>query len=270
MIKNWIRYSLVFVSGYAMIQRLLEKCAHICNYLMGIGSGGAVSSSGERVIFDLLKKSVHNHYCIFDVGANKGQFLELALLNLAGKDFYIHSFEPGANAFSELEKTHSKNARVTLNHVGLGADCGDAVLHYDVSGSGLASLSKRRLNHFGIDFGMQEIVQIRSIDNYCEEHQISKIDLLKIDVEGHELDVLAGARNLLDRGCVEIVTFEFGGCNIDTRTFFQDFWYYFHEKNFEIFRITPSGYLSKISTYKETLEQFITTNFIAVKKHENE
>jgi hypothetical protein len=63
---------------------------------------------------------------------------------------------------------------------------------------------------------------------------------------------------------IDIVTFEFGGCNIDTRTFFQDFWYFFDEANFKILRITPSGYLNPLQSHKEIDEQFRTTNFIAV------
>jgi len=63
---------------------------------------------------------------------------------------------------------------------------------------------------------------------------------------------------------IDLVAFEFGGCNIDTRTFFQDFWYFFREVHFRIFRITPSGYLYPIESYKEIYEQFRTTNFIAI------
>ena len=60
-----------------------------------------------------------------------------------------------------------------------------------------------------------------------------------------------------------MIQFEFGGCNIDTKTYFRDFWYYFKEHNFSIFRITPFGtvYLSK---YKELYEKFITTNYISI------
>ena len=107
-------------------------------------------------------------------------------------------------------------------------------------------------------------MEINTIDNYCSENSIDHIHLLKIDIEGHELDALAGAKEMFALKSIDIVTFEFGGCNIDTRTFFQDFWYFFNEANFKIFRITPSGYLHPLKSYKEIYEQFRTTNFIAV------
>ena len=75
---------------------------------------------------------------------------------------------------------------------------------------------------------------------------------------------MAGAKEMFARKAVDMVTFEFGGCNIDTRSFFQDFWYFFREAKMNLFRITPSGYLYPITSYRETDEQFRTTNFVAL------
>jgi hypothetical protein len=85
-----------------------------------------------------------------------------------------------------------------------------------------------------------------------------------MDVEGHEMDVLIGASKAL-RG-VQIIQFEFGGGNIDTETFFQDFWYFFESNGFEISRMTPRG-LKVISQYSENFETFKPTNYVAVRKH---
>jgi len=90
--------------------------------------------------------------------------------------------------------------------------------------------------------------------------------LLKLDIEGHELDALIGASKMFEKGAIEMCTFEFGGCNIDTRTFFQDFYYYFTNFNLMLHRMTPSGFLAPIVKYKEVYEQFRTTNYLALKK----
>jgi len=124
-------------------------------------------------------------------------------------------------------------------------------------------LTKRKLDHFNIDFNESEEVSIDTIDNYCSENAIEHIDLLKLDIEGHELDALSGANDMFAKRAIKNVTFEFGGCNIDTRTFFQDFWYFFSKNEFKLFRITPSGYMHPLKTYKEIYEQFRTINFMA-------
>jgi FkbM family methyltransferase len=245
-------------------QEILEWNISTSLYLMGIGSGADVSVSGEKSIFNLIKKKLPAPYCFFDVGANKGQFLKLLLDSFGGSEFTVHSFEPGAETYQILLKNHPNAQQVKFNNCGIGSEQGNATLHYDRPGSGAASLTKRRLDHFNVDFDKSESVQIETIDGYCLKNNIDHIHLLKIDIEGHELDALAGASQMMEKQAIDVITFEFGGCNIDTRSFLQDFWYFFMAAKMDIFRITPTGYLFQIKSYREIYEQFRTTNFVAV------
>jgi FkbM family methyltransferase len=258
-----LKTALIKVSGNRFIQDLLEKNVSVSQNLMGIGTGAEVQLSGECTIINILRQTLKPPYCIFDVGSNKGQFLQLILDNIASGDLSIHCFEPGHETFQILEESYKDDKRIKLNNIGLSRKKGEAVLYFNNGGSGLASLTKRRLDHFGIDFNKSEKIEINTVDNYCSENTIDHIHLLKIDIEGHELNALTGARRMLEKKSIDMVTFEFGGCNIDSRTFFQDFWYFFSEFNMKIFRITPSGYLYPIEKYKEILEQFRTVNYVA-------
>ena len=251
-------------SGNRFIQSVLEKNVQALQYLMGIGSGSGVLSSGEQAIIYILKQKIKPPYCIFDIGSNKGQYLQLILDNLSIGDFTIHCFEPGHETFKILSESFREDKQIKFNNIGIGKEKGKAILHFDGVSSEIASLTKRKLDHFGIYFNNSETVEISTIDIYCSENSINHIHLLKIDTEGHELDALIGAKRMFDTKAIDMVTFEFGGCNIDTRTFFQDFWYFFSEINMKIFRITPSGYLYPIESYKEIHEQFRTINFIAI------
>jgi FkbM family methyltransferase len=253
-------------SSNRLVQRLLEINVRISQSLMGIGSGGNITFSGEEVVFRILKNHCLPPYCIFDVGANKGRYVE-AIRNAKIDYKQIHCFEPGKSAYSELLQACRNNSRIQLNQFALGSEPGTVQLYYDKPGSNLASLTKRRLQHFHIPFDNQEDVKVDTIDNYCRIHSIDHIHLLKLDVEGHELDVLSGGINTLEKGGIDIISFEFGGCNIDTRTFLQDFYYLFSERLcMKMYRVTPSGYLYAIDEYKEIYEQFRTSVFIVVKK----
>lgn len=263
-LSSCLKRVLIKVLGDERFQRVLERNVDRSQFLMGIGSGANVLSSGERSIFDMLRTRCIAPYCIFDVGSNQGQFLQLILKSIVANPFSIHCFEPGVETFKLLTQSCKADKGIRLNNLGIGKEEGEAVLHYNALGSGLASLTKRRLDHFNIHFTESETVPITTIDRYCLENGINRIHLLKLDIEGHELDALAGAKEMFNRKAIDIVTFEFGGCNIDTRTFFQDFWYFFREVNMNLFRITPSGYLYPITSYRETDEQFRTTNFIAL------
>ena len=88
----------------------------------------------------------------------------------------------------------------------------------------------------------------------------AKLDFVKLDIEGHELDARNGVGEALK--FIAVIQFEFGGCNIDTRTFWQDFWYFFKKNNFDLYRITPFGKI-KIKKYREIDEFFSTSNFLA-------
>jgi len=258
---------MVCLSGNRAAQDFLESIIQKTMELTGVGSGGDVTDSGETAVIGKLQQLISPPYCIFDVGANQGQFFNLLISNIKSDQYGIHCFEPSAHTFGILSATVNNNPNVVLNNIGLGKETGEFELYYNAPGTGIASLTKRRLDHFNIDFSKSEQVRIETLDNYCDENGITKIDLLKIDVEGHELDVLlSGSKKMFAQNAIKMVSFEFGGCNIDTRTFFQDFFYFFKDVGMDLFRITPSGYLYPLTEYREILEQFRTTNFLAAHK----
>lgn len=202
---------------------------------------------------------------MFDVGANRGQYLEAALRGLADRRCSIHAFEPSAAAFGILKQRFGQAPGVHLNAFGLGERAGEFNLFSDAEGSELASLTQRRLEHLGIHHERSERVRIETLDGYCASHGIGVIDLLKIDVEGHELEVLRGAAAMFSHRRIRIVTFEFGGCNIDTRTYLRDYWQFFAGQDMKSFhRIMPSGHLLRIEEYREDLESFRTANYLVV------
>jgi hypothetical protein len=66
-------------------------------------------------------------------------------------------------------------------------------------------------------------ITLRTLDDLAQDLQLSRIDLLKIDTEGHELEVLRGARRLLSDGLIRVLHIEFNEMNVVSRVFFRDF-----------------------------------------------
>jgi hypothetical protein len=126
--------------------------------------------------------------------------------------------------------------------------------------SGMASLYRRDLIHISIEFNKSEKVEIKRLDNWLIESKI-KANVLKIDVEGHELSVLRGLGERIHD--FKLIQFEFGGTDIDSRTFFQDFWNFFKDTNFSLYRLTPRGKIP-IGSYAETGEVFAFTTYLAI------
>lgn len=231
-----------------------------------IGMGGYVCSSGEEryLAAFLLASELQRPLVVLDVGANRGDFTAALLGAAAAKGVHcrVIAFEPSDSAFGALEKRFASHGDVRLVKAAVGDRPGTTQLHYDRPGSELASIYKRRLDHFGISFEDGEAVNMIDLASFCVDEKIRCIDLLKIDVEGSELSVLEGASPLMRTGAIGVIQFEFGGCNIDSRTFFQDFWYKLSEL-YDVYRMVRNG-LWPIPAYEERLERFTTTNYVAI------
>jgi FkbM family methyltransferase len=226
----------------------------------GFGGGSHVQSSGEMSIFKLLSDAP----IVLDVGGHVGEYAEACLrARPAGRIFV---FEPSESHFRILQSRLGGKSEVTLEKIGLGARSCELPLYKTGEVSGLASLTRRRLDHFGVVMDVVESVVIKTLDEIVAQHGIETIDLLKIDVEGHELDVLNGATKAFGDNRIKMVQFEFGGCNLDTRTTLQDFFYFFQDRGFTMALLQPSGKLQPLPRYYEFLEQYRTTNFLAASR----
>ena len=79
------------------------------------------------------------------------------MANYEAKDMlHVHCFEPSLYTFDILSKKSSDWENVTLNRVALGNRQGEMNLYYPFSGTGYASLTKRDMDHFGLDFNISE------------------------------------------------------------------------------------------------------------------
>ena len=225
----------------------------------GWGGRNTIKQEVEACLYLLNKKPI----VFVDIGANKGLYTEYLLTKFP--NLRSHLFEPSEINYKILTDKFLSKKNIFINKVGLSKSNSKGILYSDQFGSGLASVTKRKLDHMSIDFDQEEDINLLRFDKYWEKEEL--IDYVKIDVEGHELDVLKGFGDLIYK--TNLIQFEFGGCNIDTRTFFQDFWYFFLKKNFIIYRITPRG-CHLISNYFESDEYFNgPTNYIALNQSLN-
>jgi FkbM family methyltransferase len=142
--------------------------------------------------------------CIFDIGANVGQ--TVAQIRDAYPDVPVHAFEPVAATFATLQAATADDPATTVHRLALGARAGMATMTARPGGV------QNRIIQAGAHTGgaPQEQVEVTAGDAFCDRRGISRIGILKVDAEGHDLDVLVGFRGLLAERRIDWVVVECG------------------------------------------------------------
>ncbi len=156
---------------------------------------------------------------VFDAGANVGD-LTLLFSRFVGETGSVHAFEPCGAAFERLSAVSRAASlrNVRLNQLALAEEEGTVLLHiYDDEYMSWNTRALRPLENYGINVKPRATEEVPSttVDLYCERNGVTEIDLLKIDVEGAELQVLMGARRMMSEKRVRCMTFEFGQTTFD-------------------------------------------------------
>lgn len=239
--------------------RIISEISLNC---MGLGTGDIVAESGEKNVIAYLKKNIlDDNIVLFDCGANIGDYTN-ELVEMF-PDASIHSFEPLDITYNILVK-NVKSKSVKLNKIGLSNRTGDDAIYYNENNLGLTSLFDRQLDYHSLSLPSSNTIKLITIDEYCKLNNINNIDFLKMDIEGGEYNALLGATNMLKNSKIKVIQIEFGGCQIDARVFFRDYWNLLNEQYY-VYRIVSNG-LIKIKKYEEILEIYLTCNYLFINK----
>jgi FkbM family methyltransferase len=224
--------------------------------MQGKSFGAFTTASEANAIIPLLPKK---GAIVLDVGANQGLWTKALLASAEDQIERIYAFEPSRANHEALSQIDWPGLEVV--HAAVGRAPGTVTIYSDYAGSGLASVHPRH----DVTQTMQEQVPMVSLDDFVYGRGLERIDFLKMDIEGHELFALEGAARLLSERRVRALSFEFGDSNLNSRTFFRDFWEKLTGYGFSLFRITPGAKLYPITRYWSDLEEFVgVANYVAV------
>jgi FkbM family methyltransferase len=143
---------------------------------------------------------------VFDVGANAGIY-SLAALAIQ-PDATVHAFEPTPEIAVRLRETAKLNGldRLYVHEVAVSSENGFATLKRCRGELG----TNEGMNFIAPDLGDSgaERVQTVCLDQFCQHHAIDHVDLMKLDIQGHEHSALEGAERLIRSGHIGIIFLE--------------------------------------------------------------
>jgi FkbM family methyltransferase len=227
---------------------IYKQCRHYCNTYLGENEGD-MRYNGE---LHFVNGQLADCETVFDVGANEGNWT-IQVLKLKPK-LNIHCFEPGPSYFSQLQE------RLQLPNVNLVR-------------KGLSSTEEKDIPIHGIslheNYGVDPVrgrtpsvqtVSLTTLSAYMQSRQIEQVDLMKVDVEGHELRVFEGGMKQFQMGRIRRVYFEYHGTFIKSSIFLRDIFRLFEGLDYRFYKLMPD-HLQRVEVYDCRLENFQFKHF---------
>lgn len=157
--------------------------------------------AGTLHVFDYLLQPGD---VFFDIGSNIG-LMAIYASKKVGAQGAVHSFEPEPDTFKILQQNCAINhiSNIRLNNLALGAQEMDGFIYPNMDiNRGASSLVRK-------DDSEGKKVSIITLDQYLKQQQVGNIKLMKIDIEGYELEMLKGASALLQSSAAPIICIEY-------------------------------------------------------------
>ena len=229
--------------------------------LAGLGYGNPDPNTNGDFAFLRQLAEGWDSPTLVDAGSFHGEWTLAALSS--SPDATVYAIEPNRESYARLQGI--LEGRAKIHNIAIGAVKGEAEMFAPPDAPSQGSLHRRDYSRMRGLAPPQPVgtVPVTTLDDFCAEQGISRIDFLKLDLEGHEVAALDGAKSLLRSGAIEAIQFEFGGANIDAGTYLRDFLDRL-EGTHDLHRIIRDG-LDPVA-YSEDTEIFAYGNFVALRR----
>ena len=250
---------LVWLLGRRRASRLDRKL-----YTAARGEGqNAIATNGEMALIEQAITAFMDAapFRASDVGANLGEWTDLVLATAARQKLSakILMFEPTPTAFASLSEKYSGNAAVEVKQVALSSKAGTA--EFEVVGSHAGTNS---LNVTDAPAGSTINVALASGADVHSMAGGGEVQFIKVDTEGHDLEVLRGLELLLETRAVAILQIEYNwrwlvnGSSLRAAMLLSEL------HGHRLGRVAPDG-LEIYDGWNAELDRFFETNYALVR-----
>ena len=195
--------------------------------------------TGEKLALKKLKK--HGIYKVLDIGANKGQWANMALETLNCR---VISFEPQSSVFEELNLLKNKyGEKIQTFRLAVGDLDNEIQINVHASSTELSFIDDRlkKMPLLADKTNKQELVSMVTLDSFfkTESKLLEDVDLIKIDTEGFELNVLKGGLNYIQTVSPKFIQLEINWHQLFVNSSLLSFSELL--TNYNVYKLLPSG-----------------------------
>ncbi|PKD21141.1 hypothetical protein APR41_12050 [Salegentibacter salinarum] len=229
--------------GYKIVRKLSRRLGYDLIPL-------TIDKIGRDPYLDMKKFIINDHPVFFDVGANYGQTIDE--ITDVFKNHEIHSFEPGPDVFEYLKNKKSHKKNINIWNYGIGSAKSHLLLNQNTNRN-MSSFLEIGNDGWGAIEG-QTSVPVTTIDDFCKEQEIERIDVLKIDTQGFELEVFKGSKQSMQENRIGLLYFEVTFIDMyQNLPSFGELFDFAVENGFELITIYPIKYKNNRAGWTDVL-----------------
>lgn len=228
--------------------------------------GNAIATNGEaelvrRCLDAFVANGGQTPFVAFDVGANLGEWSEMAMAAAAARGVKLRAelFEPAPGAIKRLEQGTAARPCATLHRQAVSSAPGTATLHIVSETGGTNSLEPND------DPGVTSLaVPVTTIDAVREALGLETIHLIKIDAEGHDLEVLKGLSGALADRAIWAVQFEYSARWLGRDASLRQVFALIEGTGYLLGRIAPEG-IELVPSWNGEIDRFFEKNYVLLR-----
>ena len=261
-----ISYFYNFIFGRKISQKINNIIFSLALGAKGYKNYGSFDQTGEKNFIKIISSSLN---LTLDIGANTGKYTQLILDETKSN---VISFEPLKEAFKDLkniEKVYPERLKAFNYAVGDKNEYLD--LNTSNSKSEKASFSKDtdKLTFYEQENNIKINTEVITLDSFFKNNpkliDEKELDFIKIDTEGFELEVIIGAKNLIEKKKPKFIQLEFNWHQLFKKQTMYEFSKYLED--YDLYQLLPFGKkLIRVDPIRPETNIFHLSNFVYIRK----
>ena len=261
-----ISYFYNFIFGRKISQKINNIIFSLALGAKGYKNYGSFDQTGEKNFIKTISSSLK---LTLDIGANTGKYTQLILDETKSN---VISFEPLKEAFKDLkniEKVYPERLKAFNYAVGDKNEYLD--LNTSNSKSEKASFSKDtdKLTFYEQENNIKINTEVITLDSFFKNNpkliDEKELDFIKIDTEGFELEVIIGAKNLIEKKKPKFIQLEFNWHQLFKKQTMYEFSKYLED--YDLYQLLPFGKkLIRVDPIRPETNIFHLSNFVYIRK----